>query len=101
MPLFAGGGEPCGWDLVGSAGVLRTLGMPARLKAAPDGASLIGVPKAGAFENPPGDGELIVAGNPSSTDIIPVSTWRSPGVGLWTSKIPPRVSDHPRVDSAS
>lgn len=76
--------------------------MPARLKAAPDGASLIGVPKTGAFENPPGDGELIVAGNPSSIVMgIVVSTWRSPEVGLWTSKIPPRVSDHPRVDSAS
>lgn len=40
---------------------MRTLGIPARLKAAPDGANLIGVPKEGAFENPPGDGELMVA----------------------------------------
>jgi hypothetical protein len=48
---------------------LRTLEAPARLKAAPDGASFIGVPKAGAFENPPGDGELMGAGNPSSTDM--------------------------------
>jgi len=90
--------------------VLRTLGTPARLKAAPDGASLIGVPKAGAFENPPGDGELAVAGNPSSTDmgivmsasvVVRLSAWGSPRVGLRLSKTPPRVSDHPRVDSAS
>lgn len=90
--------------------MLRTLGTPARLKAAPDGASLIGVPKAGAFENPPGDGELIVAGNPSSTDMGIVmsasvvarpSAWGSPRAGLRVSKTPPRVSDHPRVDSAS
>jgi len=80
--------------------VLRTLGTPARLNAAPDGASLIGVPNACAFENPPGDGELIVAGNPSSTDMA-VSTWRSPRVGLWTSKIPPRINDDPRAVSAS
>ena len=52
-----------------------TFEIPARLKAAPDGASLIGVPKPGAFENPPGDGEVMVAGNPSSTDIdVDVST---------------------------
>jgi len=69
MPLFAGGGGFCGCVLVGSVVVLRTLGTPARLKAAPGGANLIGVPKEGAFENPPGDGELIVAGNPSSTDM--------------------------------
>ena len=75
MPLFAGGGGFCGCVLVGSVGVLRTLEVPARLKAAPGGANLIGVPKVGAFENPPGDGELRVAGNPSSTDMgMPVST---------------------------
>jgi hypothetical protein len=74
-PLFAGDGGFCGCVLVGSVGVLRVLGMPARLKAAPGGASLIGVPKAGGFENPPGDGELMVAGNPSSIDMgIAVST---------------------------
>lgn len=67
-PLFADGGL-CSCVLVGSVGVLRTLVTPARLKAAPGGASLIGVPKAGAFENPPGEGELIVAGNPSSTNM--------------------------------
>ena len=61
--------------MVGSVGVLRTLGTPARLKAAPEGASLIGVPNAGAFENPPGDGKTAVAGNPSSNDMdIPLST---------------------------
>lgn len=49
--------------------MLRTLGIPGRLKAAPDGASLIGVPKACAFENPLDDGELIVVGNPSSIDM--------------------------------
>ena len=87
---------------MGSVGVLRTLGTPARLNAAPDGASLIGVPKACAPENPPGDGELIVAENPSSTDMdAVVSAWRSPRVGLWMSKIPPRISDDPRVVSAS
>jgi hypothetical protein len=52
---------------VGSVGVLRTLETPTRLKAAPGGASRIGVPKAGAFEYAPGDGEFIVVGNPSST----------------------------------
>lgn len=88
--------------MTGSIGVLRTLGTPARLKAAPDGASLIGVPKAGAFENPPGDGELIDVGNPSSNDMgTVVSSWRSLGEGLRKSKIPLRVSDDPRADSAS
>lgn len=63
--------------------MLRTFGTPARLNAAPDGASLIGVPKAGVFENPPVDGELIVVGNPSSTDMgMVVSTWMSVGVVL-------------------
>ena len=82
--------------------MLRTLGTPARLKAAPDGASLIGVPKAGAFENPFDDGELMIVGNPSSTDMdTVVSTWRSLEVKLWTSKIPLRVGDHPRADSAT
>lgn len=75
MPLFAGGGGFCGRVLVGSFGVLRTFEGPARLKAAPGGASLIGVPKVGAFENPPDEGELIVVGNPSSTDMdTPVSS---------------------------
>ena len=75
IPLFAGGGGFCGWVLVGSVGVLRTLEVPARLKAAPGGASLIGVPKVGAFENPPDDGELMIVGNPSSIDMgTPVST---------------------------
>ena len=74
-PLFAGGGGFCGCVLVGSVGVLRTPEAPARLKAAPGGASLIGVPKVGAFENPLGDGELMVVGNPSSMDMgTPVST---------------------------
>jgi hypothetical protein len=59
---------------VGSVGVLRTLGTPGRLKAAPDGASFIGVPNPGAFENPPGDGEVIAVGNPSSIDTGVVST---------------------------
>lgn len=54
---------------MGSAGALRTLGTPVLLNAAPGGASCIGVPKAGAFENAPGVGELIVFGNPSSTDM--------------------------------
>ena len=49
--------------------MLRALGIPARLKAASGGANLIGVPKEGTFENPLDDGELIVAGNPSSTDM--------------------------------
>jgi len=75
MPLFAGGGGFCGCVLVGSVGVLRTFEVPARLKAAPGGASLIGVPKVGAFENPPGDGELMAVGNPSSIDMgTPVSS---------------------------
>ena len=74
IPLFAGGGGFCGCALVGSVGVLRTFEVPARLKAAPGGASLIGVPKEGALENPPDDGELIVVGNPSSIDMdTPVS----------------------------
>lgn len=82
--------------------MLPTLETPGRLKAAPGGASRIGVPKAGAFWNPPDDGELTVVGNPSSTDMgVPVSTWRSFGVWLCASKIPPRVNDDPRVDSAS
>jgi len=75
MPLFAGGGGFCGCVLVGSDGVLRTLEVPARLKAAPGGANLIGVPKVGALENPPDDGELIIVGNPSSIDMdTPVSS---------------------------
>lgn len=52
---------------MGSIGVLRTFETPGRLKAAPDGASFIGVPKEGALENPPGDGEVRAVGNPSST----------------------------------
>ena len=52
---------------MGSVGALRAFETPARLKAAPGGASCIGVPKAGAFENVPCDGELIGVGNPSST----------------------------------
>ena len=45
------------------------------------GAILISVPNVGALENPPGDGELILAGNPSSIDIgKPVSTGSSLGV---------------------
>ena len=39
------------------------------------------VPNVCALENPPGDGELILAGNPSSIDIgKPVSTGSSLGV---------------------
>ena len=52
--------------------MLRALGIPARLNAASGGASLIGVPKVGIFENPPGDGELMAGGNPSSTSMVVV-----------------------------
>ena len=63
--------------------MLRTFETPARLNAAPDGASLIGVPKVVPLENPPGVGEVMAVGNPSSTGIVMVvSIWRSPGVGL-------------------
>lgn len=68
MPLFAGGGVFCGCVLVGSVGVLRTPETPARLKAAPGGASFIGVPKLGVVENP-GDGKLAFAGKASSKDM--------------------------------
>lgn len=81
--------------------MLRAFETPARLNAAPDGANLIGVPKVVVLENPPGVGEVTAVGNPSSTGmVIVVSIWRSPGVGLWASKIPPWASDNPRVYSA-
>ena len=55
---------------MGSVGVFRTPEeTPARLKAAPGGASCIGVPNVGPFENEGDDGELMVVGNPSSTGI--------------------------------
>ena len=69
MPFLGSSGSPCGGVLVGSVGVLRAVETPARLKAAPGGASRIGVPKLGPLENEPDDGELTEAGNPSSTAI--------------------------------